>query len=880
MATIFSHHILFYHGQPIIGINASSLPHNIPEEGDFNAKLPERPTKLHSIRSSLKSFPHLPYVLEDPIEASGIFSPLQVFVKNHYNGPKVKYNWRNPSNSPNKWGMDKRRVEEWKDLECKLLMIVDGLLLYARRFCDVSFLPGFDPKWKGALPSAWPFDQTFTTESEALSVMHRALSGFHLLFALVSYSISLCGKQNDDNDHPGWAAHLQDKYRIPATVVDAIKSSKMNNFSVPLVGVVVWPNVSHDWARHIKFMVKAGCRVYIVWDQQKWGSELRRILHSYLPDRSAIDFHRTSASASAGFSSSSSISGRSSPSSFSVYSSSTSVTSIPETSTTPIHEDNEADDYEDYFLSGGVARQGTGQSMEDYFRQVARSRERRLANYAPDDLVEFIQRERLAKERDFPTDKQKIYLWLPNARTGWIKQFLVAKGNWNDVWGDTQPHHRRFYGLDNIWEVYKGWAPVPAPGVLAPVDSDEEDLDEYFNRKPRVTINPPPTTIQQSVVNTPSHSTIPAPTVADNNMSPLSTSGSQLMDVVEESHGMDTPSPPTPTRSDSNISPPSTSGSQLVDVIKESHGMDTASAPAPTRFVDPVFFDFISRFHEPFINRLIYRYGFVPPENETPAPLDIEKIQFAFAAEKEPLDERYHKAATDFVQGISAGSPVGNLWDLSHSNPAHLPIPLSPLSAEMPLTVVPVKHARGMMYWIKPFEDTRKSDGFDLYVDDPITAVEILRRRYPSVLRAAQHMVETGRSFRTLIPKPTDVSIGPIATPQLPHRHNDFSFSRHHFREYEQMRELFFSNHQHLRAALLAGGIIWRLALEELGIDPALWGPSEATKYAFEILSEFGDFVDDGLTVEEMDFICGVYYVYGSTNKAGTSNHDTPFTFS
>jgi len=93
------------------------------------------------------------------------------------------------------------------------------------------------------------------------------------------------------------------------------------------------------------------------------------------------------------------------------------------------------------------------------------------------------------------------------------------------------------------------------------------------------------------------------------------------------------------------------------------------------------------------------------------------------------------------------------------------------------------------------------------------------------------------------------------------------------------MRELFFSNHQHLRAALLAGGIIWRLALEELGIDPALWGPSEATKYAFEILSEFGDFVDDGLTVEEMDFICGVYYVYGSTNKTGTSNHDTPSTF-
>ena len=147
-----------------------------------------------------------------------------------------------------------------------------------------------------------------------------------------------------------------------------------------------------------------------------------------------------------------------------------------------------------------------------------------------------------------------------------------------------------------------------------------------------------------------------------------------------------------------------------MDVVEESHGMDTASppTPTPTRFEDPVFFDFMSRFHEPFIDRFKYRYGFVLPENQTSAPLDIQKIQFAFAAKNEPLDDRYHKAATDFLQGISANSPVGNLWDLSHSNPAHLPIPLSPLSAEMPLTVVPVQHSRGMMYWIKPFEAIRK----------------------------------------------------------------------------------------------------------------------------------------------------------------------------
>jgi hypothetical protein len=133
-------------------------------------------------------------------------------------------------------------------------------------------------------------------------------------------------------------------------------------------------------------------------------------------------------------------------------------------------------------------------------------------------------------------------------------------------------------------------------------------------------------------------------------------------------------------------------------------------------------------------------------------------------------------------------------------------------------------------------------------------------------------MVETGRSFMTLIPKPTDVSIRPSSRPLLPHRHNDFVFGHLDFKEYELQREIFFSNYQHLRAALLAGGIIWRIALEELGIDPALWGPSETTNYAFELVLNNQSFVDDGLSSEEMDFICGVYYVYtGTCSKTGDS---------
>jgi hypothetical protein len=79
---------------------------------------------------------------------------------------------------------------------------------------------------------------------------------------------------------------------------------------------------------------------------------------------------------------------------------------------------------------------------------------------------------------------------------------------------------------------------------------------------------------------------------------------------------------------------------------------------------------------------------------------------------------------------------------------------------------------------------------------------------------------------------------------------------------YEARREQFFKK-RHGRAALLAGGIIRRLALEELGIEPALSGPTDSPYYSYIITTDSGQtFVDDALSVAEMDLICGVYYVY------------------
>ncbi|KAG2754258.1 hypothetical protein P692DRAFT_20721111 [Suillus brevipes Sb2] len=73
-------------------------------------------------------------------------------------------------------------------------------------------------------------------------------------------------------------------------------------------------------------------------------------------------------------------------------------------------------------------------------------------------------------------------------------------------------------------------------------------------------------------------------------------------------------------------------------------------------------------------------------------------------------------------------------------------------------------------------------------------------------------------------------------------------------------------NEDRARAALLRGGILWRLALHSLGYDHlpnALFGLSRDAVPFGQMLTLNGEtHFDDDLSEEEVDFICGTYYVY------------------
>ena len=79
---------------------------------------------------------------------------------------------------------------------------------------------------------------------------------------------------------------------------------------------------------------------------------------------------------------------------------------------------------------------------------------------------------------------------------------------------------------------------------------------------------------------------------------------------------------------------------------------------------------------------------------------------------------------------------------------------------------------------------------------------------------------------------------------------------------YETRRDAFLSQPR-ARAALLKGGIVWRLAREHIHVEDVLNGPSDdAHQYPKVLCTSDGRLVeDDDLTEDELNLICGVYEV-------------------
>ena len=173
-------------------------------------------------------------------------------------------------------------------------------------------------------------------------------------------------------------------------------------------------------------------------------------------------------------------------------------------------------------------------------------------------------------------------------------------------------------------------------------------------------------------------------------------------------------------------------------------------------------------------------------------------------------------------------------------------------------------------YLLEPKAELPSDWPWQIVLMDALTALEVLRRQWgPDKAAVVRELVSRGMAFRTVrfcrAPRSaTDTT------------DEEYSSSRRgvqvcamghrpgldDYKAYLLQREAVLSR-PHARAALLKGGIVWRIALEVLSVEDAVLGP----QFGDTRLSlggphvPFGYGIDDDLCLQELDILCGVYRI-------------------
>jgi hypothetical protein len=162
-----------------------------------------------------------------------------------------------------------------------------------------------------------------------------------------------------------------------------------------------------------------------------------------------------------------------------------------------------------------------------------------------------------------------------------------------------------------------------------------------------------------------------------------------------------------------------------------------------------------------------------------------------------------------------------------------------------------------------PSQQEFSQEFYHLVVPAASMALECYCRDFISIIYAAQHLVDCGKAFRTLMAPTRPPKYRRRKPCFLPHCEKMFKFELSDYIAYEVERDRFFQ-YPHARAALLEGGITWRLAMLSLGAQDTLNGPSDSAHDFGEVftLSDGTKLVDDCLTDNECDLISGTYIIY------------------
>jgi hypothetical protein len=713
------------------------------------------------------------------------------------------------------WHLPHDTGKSWKVFEKALRMTAEALAIYfSQNHADIQPIWALPEK-----PSNYGYFNVHETKNDAYNAALNSIDAFVVYTAYLTFLIGLC-----QTCATGWSCpSIESLFNLAKVPVHPewqrnLLSSGIGNFNPPRrrVGAVI--NISWcKWRNLIPYMIKLNVPLWFYWGippfpvQEFTGSWVSSFLPNRHPQPPDEGGHTTM--------------------------------QPPTTKPLTIPGFPQVQPY-----SG----QCQGELMREFLERRDKENHKLELKEAPMDKQRRLSRATHNKKKACPGRKgAKVFRW--EVVDGFRIRIEVSRGDAPN-WFERYKKHEIIY--DSFSNQFDCCSDFEDGLVQASSDDDDEyhsDLHhKYLQQSPRTTFDPEgeaPSKGRMSLPALPSASSAMSSTTTRRTTSPVP-EGQPKTGSAEDSDKMDI--------DEGNEEEMDLFEASKQDVIYVNPIAPVQEPPPETQFIEDLVY---------------YRYGFTlsespyEPAQNVPVVLKHwstvccavggQRLISSAKENQEPI--------MDFLNTLlSVDQPWHDVparyWDLSPWNndclnklTSHFRIELKFFVGKDPLCLL---HPRGI--------DPSKCPSWILAVS-PMTALECIRRGLgPDPCTVAQYLVENGMAFRTLRrleSRPQTFAQQRSTRPTLGKRTVHHKFDLADFATYETLKESYLCSHENARRALSFGGITARLAREVLDFSLILRGPSEAALEGKQDVLISGEevFVDDSLSVEVLDFICGTY---------------------
>lgn len=722
-----------------------------------------------------------------------------------------------------------RAIEDWLSLEKFLIQVERCLLSWGNLHLPLDFRA---PR----LPSTYQFDQPFATRKAARRAVSLARAAFLPWAALVNFHIVRLetvvpfGRQ-----HPWFRGMPLDKFMKPS-VVSLLRSSWVSKFYTPprLGGFIDFTRSSPTWLSDFSLVLKVAGRCVPFWfyfgedptaclNDPVAGplfasarSKLERILSREKEIRAEqAQLHQQSLPVEPAV-----------PASYG-------WSKLPPPRSIPVVDPAAP-------APKPSTRQLRGETLFGFLAREREHAERYIANELQRAREKRLQRQKEVLARPYPIRKgPAVFHWVKQ-RGYWMRELVWVK-RYQALWKDTAECHRVYNSVRNEWDVshllcvpdgttvdeaYEGWDML-TPDVVYDEEGFDSD-DDYM---------------AGGVVGLVDQHTGGAVRNRERSRSPLRSPSTSSRPTQEVTINLST-----------------AAYALLADEDRNTSDADASLA------VEDLLTVFAARYG--FRAELPYE---TPDREEGEIPMDLKTALRAIShlSHSEDLFRPEVAAVRDFVESFiadgEAESPARLFSDLLPTNARH-----SSLLQEIPTVVRRMVDAGGdTSYVLQPQHEPQSGrHPWKLVVTSAITALEVVRRKWgPGKDDIVLELIQRGIPFSTLMPSTTAPLLANASAISVSNEWEGLGYRQPGYKPtvldyalYERHRRIVLQR-PGARSALMRGGIVWRLAYEEVDPDRVLLGQQDAEQRASRVLG--GTVHDDStLSEEELYVICGVYRVY------------------